>query len=228
MGQLLSIAWPSSAQFVLRIAGMLLLNSLVARFFTTDTDQTATTAIGVVFRLDTMALYVAMGWGSAAQTFVGQNLGAGKEARAIRSGWITVVYDTIGNLVLIAAVFTVGQRILRVFDDDPAPVAIATQYLYTVAPSYLCLGAGVVLGNAMAGAGATRTTMWVDVAVILGFQFPLCILAVAGLGVQQGTLFRCVAATNVVSAGAYALVYLRGGWRRSALGHTILAKAPVS
>jgi MATE family multidrug resistance protein len=159
---------------------------------------------------------------------VGQNLGAGKEVRAIRSGWITVVYDTIANLVLIAAVFTVGQRILRVFDDDPAPVAIATQYLYTVAPSYLCLGVGVVLGNAMAGAGATRTTMWVDVAVILGFQFPLCILAVAGLGVQQETLFRCVAATNVVSAGAYALVYLRGGWRRSALGHTILAKAPVS
>src|SRR6185295_5731480 len=81
LSRIVSIAWPSSAQFVLRISAMLLVNSLVARFFTTHTDQTATTAMGLVFRLDTMALFIAMGWGSAAQTFVGQNLGAGHVVR---------------------------------------------------------------------------------------------------------------------------------------------------
>ena len=85
---ILSIAWPSTAQYVIRIASMLLVNSLVARFFTTAEDQTATTAIGLVFRLDTMAMFIAMGWGSAAQTFVGQNLGAKQEERAMRAGWI--------------------------------------------------------------------------------------------------------------------------------------------
>ena len=56
---------------------MLVVHSLVARAYTTDTDQSATTALGIVFRLETMALFVGLGWGSAAQTFVGQNLGAG-------------------------------------------------------------------------------------------------------------------------------------------------------
>jgi putative MATE family efflux protein len=218
--RILHIAWPSSAQFVIRICAMLLVNAIVARAFTTDQDQTATTAMGLVFRLDTMALFVAMGWGSAAQTFVGQNLGARNEERAMRSGWVTAAYDMITNVGLIALVYLAGERILRIFDDDPAPVSIALLYLQTVAPSYLGLGVGIVLGNAMAGAGATRTTLGIDVAVIVAFQAPLCLLAVFTFGAEIHTLFRCIAATNLASCFAYAFVYARRGWQRAALGAT--------
>ncbi|MDB4937738.1 MAG: Na+ driven multidrug efflux pump [Labilithrix sp.] len=207
-----SIAWPSSAQFFLRISAMLFVNSLVARFFTTQEDQTATTAMGLVFRLDTMALFVAMGWGTAAQTFVGQNLGANKNARAKKSGWITMGYDAVTNVLLIALVYAYGEAILRVFDDEAAPVAIALQYLHVVAPSYVALGIGIVLGNAMAGAGATRTTFAIDAAVILLFQVPLGVVVI---GVMHGTLralFQCVAVVNIASAAAYCVIYARGTW----------------
>jgi putative MATE family efflux protein len=207
-----SVAWPSSAQFFLRISAMLFINSLVARFFTTQEDQTATTAMGLVFRLDTMALFVAMGWGTAAQTFVGQNLGARKTARAKRSGWITMTYDGVTNVLLIAAVFAYGESILHVFDDETVPVSIALSYLHVVAPSYLALGAGIVLGNAMAGAGATRTTFAIDAGVILLLQVPLCLVV---MGVMHGSLkslFECVAVVNVGSAVAYCVIYARGSW----------------
>ena len=207
-----SIAWPSSAQFFLRIAAMLFVNSLVARFFTTQEDQTATTAMGLVFRLDTMALFVAMGWGTAAQTFVGQNLGAQKTARAKRSGWVTVGYDAVTNVLLIAFVFAYGEAILRVFDDEAAPVAIALQYLQVVAPSYVALGVGIVLGNAMAGAGATRTTFAIDAVVILALQVPLGIVVIGLMHGSLKALFQCVAVVNVASAFAYASIYARGTW----------------
>lgn len=213
--KLLGIAWPSSAQFFLRISAMLLVNSLVARFFTTKDDQTATTAMGLVFRLDTMALFVAMGWGNAAQTFVGQNLGAKKDARAKKSGWIATAYDVVTNVLLILAIYAWGEAILRVFDDDAAPVSIALDYLRVVAPSYFALGAGIVLGNAMAGAGATRTTFAIDAFVIVAVQLPLCLVVVGPMGGSLGSLFRSVAATNVASAIAYALVYSRGRWALS-------------
>jgi putative MATE family efflux protein len=216
--RILGVAWPSSAQMVVRITAMLLLNSLVARFYTTEKSQDATTAIGLVFRLDTMALFIAMGWGSAAQTFVGQSLGAHKEQRATRSGWLTALYDGISNLGLIALITSYGAAILRVFDGDPAPLGIALDYLRIVAPTYLGLGVGIVLGNAMAGAGATRTTMWIDVAVIVGFQFPVSIGA-AIAGVPMNTLFVIVGATNVVSAIVYAAVYGRGRWRAAVSAH---------
>jgi putative MATE family efflux protein len=209
---LLTLAWPSSAQFVLRIAAMLLVNSLVARFFTTKEDQTATTAMGLVFRLDTMALFVAMGWGNAAQTFVGQNLGAGEEQRARRSGWLAGAYDVVTNVLLVFVVFRWGEPILREFDDQTAPVEVALDYLRVVAPSYFLLGLGVVLGNAIAGAGATRTTFAVDALVIAAFELPLCLVVVGALGGSMHALFQCVAVTNVASAVAYAVVYSRGGW----------------
>ena len=207
-----SIAWPSSAQFFLRISAMLFVNSLVARFFTTQEDQTATTAMGLVFRLDTMALFVAMGWGTAAQTFVGQNLGADKAARAKKSGWITMGYDAVTNVLLIVFVFAYGEAILRVFDDDAGPVAIALQYLQVVAPSYVALGIGIVLGNAMAGAGATRTTFAIDAAVILALEVPLCLAVVGLMHGSLRALFQCVAVVNVTSAIAYCVIYARGTW----------------
>lgn len=213
--QLISIAWPSSAQFVLRISAMLLINSLVARFFTTREDQTASTAMGLVFRLDTMTLFVAMGWGNAAQTFVGQNLGAGSERRARSSGWLAGIYDVVTNVLLVALIFRWGEQILRVFDPETVPVQIAVDYLHVVAPSYFALGLGIVLGNAMAGAGATKTTFAVDALVILAFELPLCLVVVGIFGGSLHSLFRCVAATNVVSAVAYALVYARGTWTKS-------------
>ena len=214
MRRIIKIAWPTSAQFVLRVGAGLLVNSLVARYFTTQTDQTATTAMGLVFRLDTMAIFVAMGWGSAAQTFVGQNLGARKLKRARRSGWITAGYDAITNVALIAAIFIYGERIIGLFDADPEPVGIAMLYLLTVAPSYLGLGLGVVLGNAMAGAGATRTTFFVDAFVLLAVQVPLCILAVSVFGVGLRGLFGCVAFCGWASAVAYSLTYVRAPWLR--------------
>lgn len=210
--RIVSIAWPSSAQFFLRVMAMLLVNSLVARFFTNDADQTATTAMGLVFRLDTMALFVAMGWGSAAQTFVGQNLGANNVTRAKRSGWVTAAYDGVTNVLLIWLVYAAGASVLRIFDNDDAPVGIAVEYLRIVAPSYLALGTGIVLGNAMAGAGATRTTFAIDALVIVAFQLPICLLVVGVFGGSLRSLFTCVAATNVASAIAYAVVYGRGRW----------------
>jgi putative MATE family efflux protein len=213
--QLTSIAWPSSAQFFLRISAMLLVNSLVARFFTTAEDQTASTAMGLVFRLDTMALFVAMGWGNAAQTFVGQNLGAGEERRARSSGWLAGAYDGITNVFLVALVFKWGESVLRLFDNQTPPVLIALDYLHVVAPSYFALGLGIVLGNAMAGAGATRTTFAVDALVILAFELPLCLVVIGFWGGSLHSLFQCVAATNVVSAIAYALTYSKSAWVRA-------------
>lgn len=209
------LAWPASIQLFLRISAMLLTNSLVARFFTTEADQTATTAMGLVFRVDTMTLFVAMGWGSAAHTFVGQNVGARKLRRAGAAGWIAGAYDAVTNLALVAAVLLFGREILRVFGDAAAPLDVGTRYLAIVAPTYLTLGLGIVLGNAMAGAGATRTTLLVDAFVILGVQLPLALVVVLGFGGSLEALFRCVAVANVVSAAVYGVVFYRMRWVRA-------------
>ena len=212
---LLTTAWPSSLQLVMRIAAMLVVSSAVARAFTTAEDQTASTAIGLVFRLDTMVLFVGMGWGSAAQTFVGQCLGAKNPARARRSGLIAAGYDALTSALLWWAVARFGRDVLALFDADPAPLAIATRYLAYVAPSYVAVGAGIVLANAITGSGATRTAFAVDAGVLALFQIPACAV-VAAIGAPIEALFAVVSATGVVSVTAFVVAYLHGGWMKAA------------
>jgi len=207
-----SLAWPLSAQFVLRIAATLLVHSIVARLFTTPEDQTATTAMGLVFRIDTMATFVAMGWATAAQTFVGQNIGAGKPRRAKQSGWIAVAYSIVTSLLLMVLAMAKGDTIVRVFGSEGPAIGIAVKYLVTVAPSYVPLGLSIVLGHGLAGAGATRTTFALDVAVVGLVQVPLCVVVGFVLSGSIGNLFACVAITNVVSAIVYSIVYSRQSW----------------
>jgi hypothetical protein len=54
--------------------------------------------------------------------------------------------------------------------------------------------------------------------VILGFQFPACIVGVAVMGAPRVALFQLVAVTNVIGAVAYAGVYARGRWKRAREG----------
>lgn len=208
------IAWPASAQFVMRITAMLLTHALVARAFTTASDQRASTALGIVFRLETLALFISMGWGSAAQTFLGQNEGAGQSRRALRSGWIAAAYNMVSMLMLMIAFRVFGEYVVRFFDSDPFVVITAVRYFDIVSPSYLALGAGIVLGNAITGAGATRLTLSLDTLVVILFQLPLSLWAVSGAHASPDRLWWTLATTNLVFVTVYALVYKRGSFLR--------------
>ena len=196
---------------MIRILAMLAMHALVARTFTTQTDQTATTALGIVFRLETMALFVGLGWGSAAQTFVGQNLGAGNGSARTMSGWVAAPFTTCARWPSsCSSIGAPGFRVVRFFDDDPAWSASRSATSRVVAPSYLALGVGIVLGSAMTGAGATRTTMLIDLAVICAFGIAFALVATSFDRPSPMLLWVVVAATNVLGAVVYTSVYRRG------------------
>jgi putative MATE family efflux protein len=210
MKNVAGLAWPSSIQLVLRVAGMLFVQSLGARAFTTETDQTITTTLGIAFRLETMALFVALGWGSAAQTFVGQNLGAGNPKRAIGAGYYAAVYTAAMMGVLAIFYRTSGASIVSFFDSEPGVVATALTYFSWVGFSYVGLGIGIALGSAVQGAGATQRALLLDGAIVVLFQLPACLV----VGFAEGATFRhlaiVVAATYVAFAVVHVVHYRRG------------------
>jgi putative MATE family efflux protein len=204
-----SVAWPTSIQLVIRILAMLLTHTLVARAYTTEEDQTATTALGIVFRPETMALFVGLGWGSAAQTFVGQNLGAGHRERAQQSGWLAMGFNAAMMVAFAAVYVLLAEPIVAFFDPTPAVVETARGYVRWVAPSYVGLGIGVVLGSAIQGAGATRQTLRLDLLVVGLVQLPTC-AAVAALQLPPERLWQALSVTYVAYAVVYVVSYRRG------------------
>jgi putative MATE family efflux protein len=212
-----NIGWPTSVQLVVRISAMLAMQSIVARAFTTEQDQSATTALGVVFRLETMALFVGLGWGSAAQTFMGQNLGANERERAKASGWYAMAYNAV-MMALLALLYRLdAEGIVGFFDSTPAVVSFAAAYIEWVGPTYVALGIGIVLGSAIQGAGATKQTLKLDSFVVLCVQVPLALLVVFVWKLGPIRLWQVVGSTYVAYAFLYVANYRRGQYLKTAI-----------
>lgn len=217
MRRIWDVGWPTSSQLVVRIVAVLAVIAFAQRGYTTETDQSTATALGVVLRWETMAMFVGLGWGSASQTFMGQNLGAGNHERAHRSGWIMTLYNAIMMGAFALACWLFGRPMVEFFAPDPSVVETGLNYFKWVAPSYVGLGVGIVLGSAIQGAGATRRTFLLDIAVFLAFQVPACWIVVQVLDAPVTALWQVVALTYSMSAVVYVFAYRRGTFL-----HTVL------
>jgi putative MATE family efflux protein len=164
---------------------------------------------GIASRLDMLLIPVMFGFGTAAITLVGTNIGAGKVARARRAAlvnalFVAAIVEALGVLVALMPNLWVG-----LFTDSPEVLAVAGHYLRLVAPLY-----GFMAINAelyFAGQGARRIG-WPLTAGAIRFAFAV----VAGLSVVvwHGSLEM---AFLLVAAGAIAsgLISLFGFWRVS-------------
>lgn len=217
LGAIWRIGWPSSTQFVVRVGAFVATSALIAHAFTTEADQTASTAYGIVFRVETTALFISMGWGSAAQTFTGTCMGAGKMRRAGWAGWWAAGYDAVCMGLLAYTMALWGTPLLQFFDPTPRVVDIGREYLAAVGPSYVTYGAAIVLGNAFSGIGATRKTLRLDLIVVLLVQIPLSVLAVVFVKQRTG-LWGAIATAYAASAIVYGVAYVRSRefWPRRA------------
>ncbi|MFO0570039.1 MAG: MATE family efflux transporter [Polyangiaceae bacterium] len=120
------------AQLVVRIAAMLVIHSMVARAYTTALSQSATTALGIVFRLETMALFVGLGWAARPGAFVGQNLGGAEPGPRQAEQLYAALYNAVMMALLFVAYRVFGERIVRFFDTDPEVIRVGVDYLRSV------------------------------------------------------------------------------------------------
>jgi putative MATE family efflux protein len=217
MRRIWDLGWPTSSQLVVRIVAILAVIAFAQRGYTTATDQSTATALGVVLRWETMALFVGLGWGSASQTFMGQNLGAGNIERARQSGWYMTFYNCAMMFVFAIGCHFWGREMIEFFSPDKHVIDTALSYFKWVAPTYVGLGVGITLGSAIQGAGATRQTFILDLAVILLFQIPACWLVVNVFHGAEERLWQVVGLTYLVSAVVYAVAYRRGVFLRTQL-----------
>lgn len=215
---LVRLAWPQSTQLVIRIMLTLVVMAVVGAEYTTADDPSTLTALGICLRLETLVLFLGMGWGAAASSFVGTNLGAGKVDRAKRAGLIASGFDALLMVGLVVVFVRYGGDFVAFFDPSPAVVSAGEAYLGVVAWSYVFFGAGVVISQAMTGAGATLLSLKTDAFVVL----PLGVALVSVAYSMDGTtpLWVTVAVGNLVSGLVFFAVYLRGRFFRGPVSVT--------
>jgi putative MATE family efflux protein len=128
------------------------------------TSAVAAYFIGV--RILALSFLPGFGFGAAASTIVGQQLGAGQAESAERSGWeanrLAMALMSLAGILI----FVFARPIAALFIDDAAVVDDAVSFMHVLAAAQPLMAADSTLGGALRGAGDTRFPL---LTVIVGF-----------------------------------------------------------
>jgi putative MATE family efflux protein len=171
------LSLPSSLQQLFFAAGLVTLTWIVSRI---GTGEMA--AINVLMTFHITAILPAFGIALAAMTLVGNALGRGDAEDAAAWGWncaaLTLIYGVIMSLLLVP----LAKPILAVFLTNPETRELAHLPMVLWAVMIGFDAAGMVLMNALIGAGDTRRSMWISLIWQWLFFLPLAFLVGPLLG----------------------------------------------
>jgi putative MATE family efflux protein len=196
-----AVGSPTGIEQLLMQIGFLLYLGIAARY---GTAAVAAYFIGV--RILALSFLPGFGFGAAASTIVGQQLGARQPHGAERSGWeanrLAMLFMSVGGVIIFA-----GARVIaRAFIDDPVVVEDAVAFIRVLAACQPLMAADFTLGGALRGAGDTK--------------FPLVTVLVAFYGARLGFAYIVAAVLSLsltwvwlALVGDYAMRALLKAWR---------------
>lgn len=207
--RLLKVGIPASVAAMQRTLGNVVLILIIGPFGTL-----AVAAHSLNQRVELFLMMPAMGFGQAAGVLAGQNLGAGQPERAEKTGWTAAGYLTVAFTIISVAVLIWAEAIVRVFDSDPALVAVAALFLRIACANWIVMGLTSVFQQCVNGAGDTMVPMVVMLVNMWLMQIPLSFILpkITGLGVY-GVRWGIVAGT-VAAAIIYTVYFRMGRWKR--------------
>lgn len=209
MKALIKIAWPATFQFLIASGSWIVLAALVAK-----SGGTAASA-GYQVAMRNVVFFILPAWGlsNAAATLVGQNLGAKQPERAEQSVILTAKYNAIFmSGVMLLFMFLAGP-IISVFTKDPDVHRIGTLALRIIGSGYTFYGIGMVMAQALNGAGDTKTATFINLFGFWLFQIPFAFLLVEWLNMGAIGSFISIPVSESMMAIAAYIFFKKGKWK---------------
>lgn len=197
------------AQFAVGHTSWVVLVRIVSSF---GAAAVAGYAIGI--RVFLFVLLPSWGLSGAAATMVGQNLGAGKPERGERAVYLTGLYNML-FLGLVSIVFIAApQVIIDRFTTDSSVAPYAIDFLRIIAYGNLVYAFGMVMVQALNGAGDTVTPTLINIVGYWFIEIPLAYLLAFRWNLQVRGVFITIPIAQLVITLISLGVFVRGGWKR--------------
>ena len=208
MTRMVRISIGGMFQFLVATASWLGLVKIVAVF-----GDAAIAGYTIALRIIVFALLPSWGMSNAAATLVGQNLGAGKPARAERSVWVTG-FANMCVLGLVAITFIAfAEPLIGIFTTDPAVVPYGVSCLRFISYGYIFYAYGMVMVQSFNGAGDTNTPTVINLCCYWLFQIPLAYSLAIPFGFGANGVFVAITISESLLAVVSVIVFRRGKWK---------------
>lgn len=205
---LLRIASGSTGQYLIASASWVFLIYILGQL-----GKEVTAGYTIAIRIMIFSLLPAWGMANAAATLVGQNLGAGQPDRAEKSAWRAGFF----NMIFLAVVSTIcligAPSLIRLFSQVPEVVHSGALALRVLAGGYVFYGWGMILSQAINGAGDTRTPTLLNFIFFWLIEIPLAALLVKHFDWGQAGVYWSIVIAESGMALAAMWVFSRGRWK---------------
>nr|WP_294884621.1 MATE family efflux transporter [Sulfurimonas sp. RIFOXYD12_FULL_33_39] len=201
-----NVGWSAALERGISSMSFLIFVAIIAAY---STEVLAGYQVGL--RIEGIAFMPGFGFAIAATALVGQNLGAKNKESAYKMGIISgrIAYMFMGSVGLFLILFP--EFLVGFFTNDRATIAVASYYLILVGLAQIPLAIMFVYSGALRGAGATKTTLKVNVLSLWFFRvIPSYIAYKMGYGVVA--IFVIMNIETLLKGIIYMYIYKKRAW----------------
>ena len=206
--RLLRISLGGIGQFLIATASWVALMRVVAMF-----GSPAIAAYTIALRVMEFIFLPAWGLGNAAATLVGQNLGAGQVDRAERSAWLAAKFNTIFMTTAGVLILAFAHSITGWFSSEAEVIEVGTACLRILAIGFPLYAVGMVMVQAMNGAGDTETPMALNFVCFWIIQIPLAYMLATRTPMEANGVFVAEVLAESLLTVLAVIVFRRGKWK---------------
>lgn len=206
---MIGIATPGILQFLIGSCSWIFLAELVA---TTGGDH-GSAGYQTALRLMMFFMLPAWGMSNAAATLVGQNLGAKQFQRAEDSVLATVKYNVIFMVIVTVLFLFFGDWLVSFFTNDIQIKEVAQKAMRIMSSAFIFYGIGMVMMNALNGAGDTKTPTWINFFGFWFLQIPLAYLLTKSMDMGPTGVFIAIPVAETAIAITTFIFFKRGKWK---------------
>src|SRR5215204_5540078 len=206
---LVEVGWPATLQFMIQSGSWI----IVARLVATTGNTEAVAGYQVAIRNIVFFILPAWGLSNAAATLVGQNLGAKQFERAEKSALLTTKYNAIFMSGVMLLFLFCASPIMNIFTRDPQVHHYGVLALQIIGSGYIFYGIGMVMIQALNGAGDTKTPTMINFIGFWLFQIPLAYFLARGLDWGPVGAFTAIPIAETAIAIAAYILFKKGKWK---------------
>jgi len=208
MIRLIRVSLGGIGQFIIATSSWVFLMKIMAEF-----GSISVAGYTIAVRILIFSILPSWGMSNATATLVGQNLGAEKPERAVTSTWIATTINVLflGSIGIL--IFFFSEVLMQIFTKDPEIISIGVTTLKVMSFGYVSYGFGMVIVQALNGAGDTMTPTIINFICFWLIEIPLAYYLALEFGFNEtGVVYSIIISETFLAILGF-IVFKRGKWK---------------